>query len=30
MAQQIETAKQVRGEGDLEALLNAADTWRVE
>jgi 2-oxoglutarate ferredoxin oxidoreductase subunit beta len=30
MAQQIETAKQVRGEGNLEALLNEADTWRVE
>jgi 2-oxoglutarate ferredoxin oxidoreductase subunit beta len=30
MAGQIAAAKQQRGEGDLEALLNAGDTWVVE
>jgi 2-oxoglutarate ferredoxin oxidoreductase subunit beta len=30
MTQQIDTAKQRMGEGDLEALLNAGDTWVVE
>lgn len=30
MANQIASAKQQRGEGDLEALLNAGDTWVVE
>ena len=30
MTEQIDTAKQRMGEGDLEALLNAGDTWVVE
>ena len=30
MTAQITTAKQQRGEGDLDALLNAGDTWVVE
>jgi 2-oxoglutarate ferredoxin oxidoreductase subunit beta len=30
MAQQLEKARGERGEGDLEALLHAGDTWRVE
>ncbi len=29
MAEQLETAKAERGEGDLAALLQAGDTWRV-
>jgi 2-oxoglutarate/2-oxoacid ferredoxin oxidoreductase subunit beta len=29
MAEQLETAKQQRGEGDLHALLHAGDTWEV-
>ncbi|HSK15031.1 MAG TPA: 2-oxoacid:ferredoxin oxidoreductase subunit beta [Gaiellaceae bacterium] len=29
MAEQIETAKRERGEGDLQALLDAGDTWRI-
>jgi 2-oxoglutarate ferredoxin oxidoreductase subunit beta len=30
MAGQLETARSQRGEGDLEALLHAGDTWRIE
>ena len=30
MTAQITTAKQQKGEGDLDALLNAGDTWVVE
>jgi hypothetical protein len=29
MAGQIETAKDQRGEGDLDALLHAGDTWTI-
>jgi 2-oxoglutarate ferredoxin oxidoreductase subunit beta len=29
MADQLETAKQKRGEGDLEKLLHAGDTWQI-
>ena len=29
MAEQLETAKAERGEGDLKALLHAGDTWSV-
>lgn len=30
MTQQINAAKQMNGDGDLEALLNSGDTWAVE
>ena len=30
MTEQINTAKERMGEGDLEALLNEGDTWVVE
>ena len=29
MAEQIESAKTARGEGDLVALLGSGDTWRI-
>jgi hypothetical protein len=29
MAEQLETALGERGEGDLEALLGAGDTWTI-
>ena len=29
MAAQVENAKEKHGEGDLEALLHAGDTWRI-
>jgi 2-oxoglutarate/2-oxoacid ferredoxin oxidoreductase subunit beta len=30
MADQLEDARRTKGEGDLEALLHAGDTWRIE
>jgi 2-oxoglutarate ferredoxin oxidoreductase subunit beta len=30
MADQLEDARRRKGEGDLEALLHAGDTWRIE
>ena len=29
MAAQLEEAKAAKGEGDLEALLHAGDTWQI-
>jgi hypothetical protein len=29
MGEQLETAREQRGEGDLEALLHSGDTWTV-
>jgi hypothetical protein len=29
MAEQLEDARRAKGDGDLEALLHAGDTWQI-